>query len=137
MMKTHVQHHQQHARRHVRRGFSLMEVLLLVVVLGIVGGAAGRALQAVAKVPGETDLNFQIESQLVSKMEAIRSLPFDSVAIGNYSTLSDIVYIQNVAYYRAVIVTNADANGDGSSEATFKQVTVSCGGQAVTTLISK
>ena len=121
-----------------RGGFSLMEVLLLVVILGIVGAAAGRALQAVAKVPGQNEQNFQIETLLISKMEQIRSMSFDTIAVGSpSSTLSDTVTVANTSYPRTVTVALADGNGDGFAETTFKQITVSCGGQSVTTLISR
>ena len=120
------------------RAFSLMEVLLLVVVLGIVGAAAGRALQAMAKVPGQADLNLQIETRLISKMEQIRSLGFDSIVAGSPNVgLSDTVTIEGASYDRTVNVTVL-ANPDGSGNSgTFKQITVNCGGQSVTTLISK
>ena len=118
-------------RRGSARGFSLMEVLLLVVVLGIVGGAAGQALQSVAKVPVQADLDLQIETQLISKMESIRSLPFDSVTVGNLSSLTDTVMMNNAQYTRAVTVALADANGDGMTEATFKQVTIVCSGHSI------
>jgi len=116
-----------------------MEVLLLVLVLGIVGGAAGQALQSIAKVPGQTDLNFQIETRLISKMEEIRALDFDAIDVGSPSLLSDTVPIgpQAVSYARTVAVALIDANGDGAPEATFKQITITCGGQCVTMLLAK
>src|ERR1035437_1492517 len=119
---------QKPGARRPARGFSLMEVLLLVVVLGIVGAAAGQALQAVAKVPSQTDTVFQIETQMISKMEQIRSMTFDNVPTG--TGLSDTVQIAGMSYNRTVTVALADPNGGGAS-ATFKQVTVACGGQSV------
>jgi hypothetical protein len=115
-----------------------MEVLLLVVVLGIVGAAAGQALQAMAKVPGQADLDFQIETLLISKMETIRSLGFDSIAAGSpNATLSDSVTIGAASYGRTVnvtVLTNPDGSGNSG---TFKQITVTSGGLSVTTLISR
>jgi Tfp pilus assembly protein PilV len=128
-------------RRHYAgsaRGFSLLEVLVLVVVIAIVGVAAGQALVNVARTPVAADQNFQIETQLISKMEDIRAMSFDSVAVGSpNSTLSDIVTIAGTDYQRTVTVTLADANGDGLAEAGFKAITVTCGGQTVSTLISR
>ncbi|GEM_PF-2234199 len=121
-----------------RRAFSLLECLMLVVILGIIGVAAGNALQNVAKSPGITNQSLQIETQLISKMEQIRSLPFDSVAIGNpNATLSDYVTIGNALYQRTVVVAQADANGDGMADVNFKSINVTCGGQSITTYISK
>jgi Tfp pilus assembly protein PilV len=126
------------ATRGIARGFSLLEVMLLVIVLGIVGGAAGRALQSMAKVPGQTDQNFQIETRLISKMEEIRALTFDAITAGiPNQTLSDTVVISGVSYNRTVNVT-AMANPDGSGNSgTFKEVTITCGGQSVSSRISK
>ena len=126
-------------KKQKQRGFSLVEVLLLVLVLGIVGTAAGQALQSIARIPGQADLHFQIETRLISRMEEIRAMDFDAVALGNPSSLSDSIPIgpHNTTYTRNVVVALADANGDGNVEATFKQVTITCGGQSVTMLLSK
>jgi len=120
------------------RGFSLLEVLVLVVVIAIVGAAAGRALQTVARTPVLTDQTFQLETQLISKMESIRAMTFDNIAVGSpNSTLSDIVTVSGTTYQRIVTVALADANGDGSAEATFKIITVTCGGQSISTMITR
>jgi len=119
-------------------GFSLMEVLLLVMILGIVGVAAGSSLQTIAKSPTRTDQNFQGEEALVSKLEAIRALGFSSIAVGSpNTTLSDSVTIGGVTYARTVTVALADGDGDGNADSTFKQVTVACNGQTISTLISQ
>lgn len=138
-MKTTLQHLGRGAARSGRgRGFSLMEVLILVAVIAVVGAAAGRALQVVARTPVLTDQNYQIETQLISKMEEIRAMTFDNIAVGSpNSTLSDIVTISGTSYQRTVTVALADANGDGSAEANFKQITVTCGGQTISTLITR
>jgi prepilin-type N-terminal cleavage/methylation domain-containing protein len=121
-----------------RRGFSLIEVLVLVAVIGIVGAAAGRALQNIARTPVSSDQNFQVETQLISKMEAIRAMGFDSIAVGSPNgTLTDSVTIGGTSYTRTVTVALADVNGDGAAEANVKVITVTCGAQTVTTLISK
>ena len=129
-----------------RRGFTLLEVLLLVGVLGVVGAAAGQAMQVAAKIPSETDMHFQIETRLISKMEEIRAMQFDAIAVGNPSTLSDEVPIgpKDLRYDRRVVVSFADP-GNGlaleayraSSVDTFKKVTVTCGGQSATIFITK
>jgi type II secretory pathway pseudopilin PulG len=126
----------RHAKK--SKGFSLVEVLLLVVVLGIVGAAAGRALQVIAKVPDQTDQNFQLETRLISKMEQVRSLGFDAVTVGNpNTTLSDTVTVSGKNYPRIVVVALADGDGNAAADATLKQITVTCAGRSVSTLISK
>ena len=128
----------QRNRGNAGRGFSLMEVMVLVVVIAIVGAAAGQALQAVCRTPVMTDRNYQIETQLISKMEAIRAMGFNAIAVGNpNATLSDIVSVAGTDYQRTVTVALADANGDGTAEANFKMVTVTCGSQSVSTLVSR
>lgn len=125
-------------RPRARRGFSLIEVLVLVVVIGIVGAAAGRTLQMVAATPVQNDRMFQIETQLISKMEYLRSLPFDSIAVGSpNSMLSDNVTIAGTYHPRLVNVTLADGDGNGSVDSDFKQITVTCGSQSVSTLIAR
>jgi len=120
------------------RGFSLMEVLLLVAILGIVGAATGKALIAIAKVAPQNDISYQLETRLISKMETIRSMTFDSVAVGSpNAALSDTVSVLNVTYPRTVTVALADGDGDGVADSTFKQVTVTCGGRSISTLVSK
>ena len=120
------------------RGFSLMEVLVLVVVIAIVGAGAGRALQTVARTPVITDQTYQVETQLISKMESIRAMTFDSIAVGSpNSSLSDIIVVSGTNYQRTVTVALADANGDGTADNTFKRITVTCGGQTITTLIAR
>ncbi len=124
--------------RTARLGFSLMEVLVLVVVIAIVGAAAGKALQTVARTPVLTDQTFQLETQLISKMESIRAMTFDNVAVGSpNATLSDIVTVSGTTYQRTVTVALADANGDGNVENNFKLITVTCGGQSISTMISR
>ena len=120
------------------RAFSLVEVLVLVAVIGIVGAAAGRALQAVVATPVKNDRTFQIETQLISKLEYIRSLNFNGIMIGSpSSTLSDIVTISGANYQRIVNVSFADANGDGVADVDFKLVTVTIGDQSVSTYICR
>ena len=120
------------------KGFSLMEVLMLVVVLGIVGAAAGQALRAVERAPVQNDQNFQIETQLISKMEAIRAMTFDNIAVGSpNSDLSGWVTVGTSSYQCIVTVALADPNGGSSPQNNFKQITVTCGGQSVTTCITR
>ena len=108
---------------------------MLVVALGIIGTAAGTAMQVMAKAPAQTDAYFQIETQLISKMEQIRSLPFASVTVG--TGLSDSITVNGTTYQRSVTVILTDGNADGIADTSFKQVTVTCGNQTISTLIAQ
>ena len=117
-----------------------MEVLVMVVVLGIVGAAAGQALQAMARTPVAADETFQIETQIISKMEELRCQTFAAVVVGSTNStvsIGDATVGGAVKYYQmTVVVSLADANGDGVADATLKQISITCGGQTMTTLIS-
>jgi prepilin-type N-terminal cleavage/methylation domain-containing protein len=133
---------------HKRRGFSLMEVLILVVVLGIVAAAAGRALQAMARTPVAADETLQIETQVISKIEELRALPLTSLVAGTTTStvsIGDASVGGQVKYFQMTItISNADADGDGIAEIdpltllpSYKQISVTCGGQTMTTTVSK
>jgi hypothetical protein len=127
------------ARR--RQAFSLMEVLVLVVVLGIVAASAGRALQAVARTPVTTDEVFQIETQMISKMEELRCSAFDALLVGTTNNTISIgdLNIPGAAKYHQMTVTIelGDPDANGITDATFKQLTVSVAGQSITTLVAR
>jgi hypothetical protein len=93
-----------------------MESLMLVVMLGIVGTGASQALIAVAKVPTYTDATLTDETALVSRLEQMRSIQFDSVPIGgNVSPYSDSSIGVDVAY--------ADPRGGASPSTKWKKIT--------------
>jgi hypothetical protein len=118
-----------------------MEVLVLVVVLGIVAAAAGRALQAVARAPVTTDEVFQLETQMISKMEELRAQTFDSLIVGSTQSTISIgdLNIPGAARYHqmTVAIALADADSNGIVDANFKQITVSVAGQSITTLVTR
>jgi hypothetical protein len=115
-----------------------MECLLLVAIMGIMAVASGQALQTIAKSPGQNDQAFQIETQLLSKMESIRAMSFDGISLGSpNSTLSDSVIVSGQTYQRTVNVALVDGTGDGVADVNLKQVTVTCGGQSVSTLVTR
>jgi hypothetical protein len=99
-----------------RRGLSLLESLMLVVILAIVAVGAGQSLQAVSKIPSQTDASLTDESLLVSKLEQVRSVSFDSLPIGTAVTpFSDGTVSVDVVY--------ADPAGGGTPNVSWKQVT--------------
>lgn len=65
-----------------QRGLSLLEVLMLLMILGILGATAGSSLLAIAKSPKSVDDQLTSETALVTRMEYLRSLPFDSLTPG-------------------------------------------------------
>src|ERR1043166_2867443 len=120
--------HMKNRRKH-RRGLSLMESLMLVVMLGIIGTGAGQALIAVAKIPTQTDATLNEETALVSRLEQMRSIAYDSLPIGgNVAPYSDSTIGIDVAY--------ADPRGGSTPSTKWKKITVHManGRQLVTTV---
>jgi type II secretory pathway pseudopilin PulG len=104
-----------------RRGLSLLESLLLVTILSIVAVGAGQSLQAVTKIPSQTDASLAEENLLVSKLEQVRSVSFDALPIGTAVTpLSDESVSVDVAY--------ADPAGGATPNPSWKQVTARLAG---------
>jgi type II secretory pathway pseudopilin PulG len=128
-----------------RRAFSLLEVLILVSVIAIIGAAVGRSLQAVAATPVKNDQAFQIETQLISKMESLRATASANFAALDPSTAtglySDTVTIANITYQRNVTVSYVDPTSAGpadtASVTTCKRVTVTCGGQTLSLFVTQ
>jgi type II secretory pathway pseudopilin PulG len=99
-----------------RRGVTLLESLVLVVILAIVAAGAGQSLQAITKIPSQTDATLVDENALVSKLEQMRSVSFDNLPIGTAITpYSDGTVSVDVAY--------ADPAGGATPNVNWKQVT--------------
>jgi type II secretory pathway pseudopilin PulG len=139
-----------------RRAFSLIEVLILVAVIAVIGAAAGRVLQTVASTPVKNDQAFQIETQLISKMETLRALASSNYAALDPSTAtslySDTFTISGTTYQRTVTVAYLDAtsmntstSASGPSDSATpplthpycKHITVSCAGQSLSDFITE
>src|ERR1041384_7997173 len=60
-----------HSRR--RRGLTMIEAMLLLVTISIVAVAAGVGLQAVAKVPAQTDDILSINSEIIDRIEQMKA----------------------------------------------------------------
>jgi type II secretory pathway pseudopilin PulG len=58
---------------HAKRGVTLVEAMLLLVIISVVAVAAGVGLQAVAKVPANTDEIMQVNNVIVSVMEQTKA----------------------------------------------------------------
>ena len=103
-------------KRH-SRGLTLLESLMLVTVLSIISAGTGKALMAITKVPGQTEVTLQQETALVSKLEQMRSTSFDSLPIGTaVSPYSDNGVFVDIAL--------ADPTGGNSPSTNWKSVTV-------------
>ena len=113
------------------RGLSLMESLMLVVILAIISTGTGQVLMAVTKIPKQTDATLQEETSIVSKMEQMRSVSFDSLPIGTaVSPFSDGGVYVDVAY--------ADPHGGSNSSTNWKQITVRlAGGRQLQAMVCK
>lgn len=100
-----------------RRGLSLVESLMLVVVLAIISSGAGQVLQAVTKVPKQTDSTLLEETKVVSKMEQMRSVSFANLPLGTaVSPYSDGDVSVDIAL--------ADPTGGNNPSSNWKQITV-------------
>jgi prepilin-type N-terminal cleavage/methylation domain-containing protein len=104
-----------------RRGFTLIEAMMLMTILSIVALAAGVSLQSLTRVPQKNDDQLKIANALIDKMEQLRGTAFASLTVGSSS---DTVTISNTPYTRSWTIALADANGDGTNDSDFKQITV-------------
>ncbi len=114
-----------------RRGLSLVESLMLVVILSIVASGAGQSLLAITKIPTQADAALVEETALVSKLEQMRSVTYDSLTIGTAITpYSDGTVSVDVAL--------ADPTGGASPNVNWKQVTVRLAdGRQLMTMVCK
>lgn len=123
----------QEQRKMLQRGVTLPEAMILVLILALVAVAAGTGLQAVVKTPAANDMVLSISNALASKMEEARALGFSGLTVGN--TLSDTVTLNGTTYARTVTVALYDADGNGTADADCIQITVSGGGQTISSLM--
>jgi len=131
MTGTHL--HVSGAGRRARRGVTLPEAMLLILILALVAVAAGTGLQAVVKVPKANDDILATSNALASKMEEVRALGFAGLPVGN--TLSDTVTINGTLLNRSVVVSLYDADGSGTADADCKQISVTIGGQSISSIM--
>jgi len=117
------------------RGLTLIEAMLLVVILSIVAVAAGVGLQAVAKVPAQTDRALAINNALVDTLEQWRAKPWASMV----TPLPDTVIINSKPYTRTITIEDADptATNDPATftpanvKTDFRRITVTINGQTM------
>jgi Tfp pilus assembly protein PilE len=127
-------------RTHHSRGLTLIEAMLLVIILSIVAVAAGVGLQAVAKVPAQTDLTLAINNALVDTLEQWRAKSWATMTSAN-----DTVTINSKSYARAITVEDADptATNDpttftaGSTQTDFRRITATINGQIMRVYVAK
>jgi len=118
-----------------RRALTLLECLILVTVLGIMSLGFGIALQSSAHIPDGVDQRLAIHTFLVEKMEDIASLDFPTISANN--GLSDTVSVNGQNLARTVTVASIDADGNGTADADFLEVTVTIGGQFLKTRVTQ
>lgn len=125
---------------HHSRGLTLIEAMLLVVILSIVAVAAGVGLQAVAKVPAQTDRTLAINNALVDTLEQWRAKSWATMA-----SASDTVTVNSKPYARTITVEDADptATNDpvtftvGNTKTDFRRITVTINGQMMRLYVAK
>jgi type II secretory pathway pseudopilin PulG len=129
----------------VRRvgGLTLIESMLLLVIMSIVAVAAGIGLQAVAKVPVQTDLQLATNNAMIDALEHYKA----QVAAGNITASAtayeDNVTLNTLSYKRSVTVENAsptdgtDPAAFASTQTDFFRITVSLNGQSMRCYVAK
>jgi type II secretory pathway pseudopilin PulG len=116
-----------------RRAVTLPEAMILILILALVAVAAGTGLQAVVKTPTANDKVLAVSNALASKMEEMHALGFANLPLGN--TLSDTVTLNGTTSPRTVVISLYDADGDGTLDADCKQITISIGGQTISSIM--
>jgi hypothetical protein len=122
-------------RQRRSQGLTLLECMLLVMLLGIISLGFGIALQSIAHIPDGVEQRMAIHTLLVDKMEDIMSQDFAIIAAN--SGLSDTVTVQGQSVARSVTVAAVDADGTGSVDADFVEVTVSIADQSLKTRVTQ
>jgi Tfp pilus assembly major pilin PilA len=117
------------------RGFTLIEAIVLVTVMSVVAVAAGVGLQAVAKVPTQTDATMGINNALVDAMEQWKAKSWATMA-----SSTGTVTVNGRSYTRTVTVADADPaspEGGGTAKADFRRITVTIGSQTLRSYATK
>ncbi len=117
------------------RGVTLLESMILVIIVGIVSLGFGISLQSSARLSSAVDQRLDIHTRLVEKMEDLMSL--DYVTLSANSGLSDTVSIHGVTCNRTVTVATKDADGSGTADADFLEVTVTINGQSLVARVTQ
>ena len=104
-------------KRH-SRGLTLVEAVLLLVIVSIVAVAAGVGLQAVAKVPGETDDTMGMENVMVNVVEQTKATLQKSWPSGNPVTFSSSLLVNGVSYGPTTITVNTTATSSPTTVTT-------------------
>ena len=118
-----------------RHALTLLECLILITVLGIMSLGFGIALQSSAHIPDGVDQRMAVHTFLVEKMEDLASLDFATISANN--GLSDTVSVNGQTLPRTVTVAPIDADGGGTADADFLEVTVTIGGQFLKTRVTQ
>jgi Tfp pilus assembly major pilin PilA len=120
------------------RGFTLIEAMVLLVIVSIIAVAAGVGLQAVAKVPIQTDAILAIDNEIVNRLEQMRAEPWATMSTKatSLTNASPGVSINSKFYSCTVAVVDADADGDGSTDADYRKITVTIGAQSMISYVT-
>jgi Tfp pilus assembly major pilin PilA len=120
------------------RGFTLIEAMVLLVIVSIIAVAAGVGLQAVAKVPTQTDAILAIDNEIVNRLEQMRAEPWATMSTKatSLTNASPGVSINSKFYSCTVAVVDADADGDGSTDADYRKITVTIGAQSMISYVT-
>ena len=109
--------------------------MLALTILGIVFLGFGIGMQAVIHAPAAVDTRLETHARIVEKMEDLLSQPYATLAAN--VGLSDTVTIQGKSAARSVTVAKVDADGSGSLDADFLEITVTINGQFLKTRLTQ
>jgi hypothetical protein len=112
-----------------------LECVILLVTMSVVAVAAGVGLQAVAKVPTQSDEHLVINSELIDRMEQMRATAWDSMA-AKATSLSGNVTVGTRTHACTVSAVSADADG-GGVDTDFRTITVTIGTQSMSLYVTK
>jgi len=104
---------------------------MLMVTMSIICVAAAVGLQAVAKVPGQTDDVLAVNAAVIDRMERMRAEPWAGMAAKAtaLSNASPGISINNKNYPCTVTQTDIDPDGSGATD--FRMITVTIGSQSM------
>jgi hypothetical protein len=113
------------------RGLTIVESMMLLVTMSIIAVAAGVGLQAVAKVPGQTDDMLAVNAAVIDRMERMRAEPWATMGTKATALTNTSPGISINNKYYPCTVTKTDIDPDGSGATDFRMISVTIGSQTM------
>jgi type II secretory pathway pseudopilin PulG len=122
-----------------RLAFTMVESMLLVAILGMTAAVVGQSLTTMASSAVRSNLTLQINDQLLSQMEYLRSV-YNTVSPAPTSsapwTSTSTVIINGANYTMNSQISLADP-GSGSAQSNFLVLQATIGSQTMSTYVSE